>query len=658
VSPSGSGASGAGRPVVPGRSALTPLALSDVTVGPGFWGDRQQLNGDVILDHCRGWMERLGWVENFRVVAGRSTADRRGREFSDADVYKLVEALCWEAGRTGRSDLDDAIVELGTVFAAAQEPDGYLNTCFGGRGVDARYRDLEWGHELYCFGHLLQAGVARLRTGGDESDPLVATTLRAADHMCATFGADGHQGVDGHPVVEMGLVELFRATGRERYLAQAQRFVERRGRPALADIELGRAYFQDDIAVRDARVLRGHAVRALYLASGAVDVAVETGDGELLEAVIAQWDRTIAARTYLTGGMGSRHTGESFGEDWELPPDRAYAETCAGVAAVMVAWRLLLATGEPRFADVAERILCNVVAAAVARDGRSFFYANPLRVRVAAPVPDPARENPRVHIGMRSGWFHTACCPPNVARLLASLSAYVATTDGASRGVQLHQLVPGVVRARLSGGAAVLLRIATDYPWSGQVTVTVEDTPAEPWQLTVRVPPWAHGATSQVRTPGEPTSSHPVGDGDRHVSVTRPWRPGDELLLDLPMSPRWTHPDPRIDAIRGTAAVERGPLVYCAESTTPADDLETLTVDPTSDPIDLAPDPDSPLDGAVTVTVEAAATPPPPPTDWPYTPTAETPEPTGTHPRPLVPYHAWSNRGPSTMRVWLPVRPK
>jgi len=595
-------------PAVPGRGALRPLSLGDVRIGPGFWGSRQQLNGEVIIDHCRSWMERLGWIGNFRVASG---AGRRGREFTDADVYKLVEAMCWESARTGRDDLGAAIASLGTLIAGAQEPDGYLNTRFGHQGLDARYRDLEWGHELYCAGHLLQAGVARLRTGAPPDDPLAATVVRAADHVCVAFGDGGNHGVDGHPVIETGLVELYRATGSERYLEQARRFVERRGRPALADIPFGRAYFQDDVPVRSAPAFRGHAVRALYLAAGVVDVAIETGDRELLEIVADQWQRTVAHRTYLTGGMGSRHEGESFGDDHELPPDRAYAETCAGVASVQLAWRLLLATGESRYADLIERTLHNVVATAVAPDGRAFFYTNPLQVRVPPSVPDPTEPSPRAAAGLRAPWYDVSCCPPNVARLLASLSAYVATTtsDG---GVQLHQFMPGRVQA-----GPVVLEVSTDYPVSGRVVVRVDAGPAGPWRLDVRVPGWSDGLRLTV---GEETWEATRG----YASVERAWRPGDGLVVDLPVRPRWTYPSPQVDAVRGCAAVERGPIVYCAES--PAaestEDLSLLSVDDSAEPTDRA--------GSVYVDSRSGGV-------------------------ELIPYHRWGNRGPATMRVWLPL---
>ncbi|WP_433466228.1 glycoside hydrolase family 127 protein [Spirillospora sp. CA-128828] len=617
-------------PVQPARGVLRPLGIDEVRIAPGFWGDRQELNASAIIGHCHAWMTRSGWIRNFELAAGHGPpGERRGREFSDSEVYKLAEAMSWEAGRTGQAP--PQLGELTRLISAAQEPDGYLNTKFG----HSRYSDLEEGHELYCYGHLIQAAVARLRTHGE--DDLTRVGRRAADHVCRQFD---RAGVCGHPEVEMALVELFRATGDDRYLEQARLFVERRGAPALADIELGRTYFQDDIPVRRARTFRGHVVRALYLACGAVDVAVETGDDELLQAVIAQWEHTVATRTHLTGGMGSRHTGEAFGDDFELPPDRAYAETCASIASVMLAWRLLLATGEPRYADLAERTLYNVVAGCPSLDGHAFFYANPLQQRVPGTPPSSDTPSPRPETSLRAPWFSVSCCPTNLARTLAGLAAYVATAD--DHGVQLHQLTACTVRTVLSGGKRIGLRVETDYPWSGSVTVRVEEAPGGPWRIGVRIPQWAESARVSY-------------DGTRDtvrsgvVSVERSWRPGDEIRLDLPMRARWTRPDPRIDALRGSVAVERGPLVYCAEAVDEDVPLNSLGVDTSTVPAEQGC---PPLGDAVTLTANAHVT-CPDPRQWPYGPDTAPPE-DGPVPLTLVPYHLRGNRGPAPMRVWLP----
>uniref|UniRef100_UPI002617B772 glycoside hydrolase family 127 protein n=1 Tax=Streptomyces luteogriseus TaxID=68233 RepID=UPI002617B772 len=546
-------------PVAPSRGRLRPLGLDEVRITGGFWDRRREVNATATLDHCREWMERVGWIGNFSAaVEGRVHRDRRGREFADSDVYKLLEAMAWAADSGADPALDTQIAALTETIAPAQDADGYLNTAFGRPGQQPRYSDLEWGHELYCYGHLIQAGVAQARARGEGE--LAKIARRAADHVCATFGPGGTEGVCGHPEIETALVELARATGEQRYLDQAALFVARRGHRTLADIEFGRAYFQDDVPVRDATVLRGHAVRALYLAAGAVDVAVEIGDEDLLAAVERQWEATVARRTYLTGGMGSHHRDESFGDDFVLPPDRAYSETCAGVASVMLSWRLLLATGDPRYADLAERTLFNVVATSPSEDGRTFFYANTLHRRRRGTVPPLDAESPRAESSLRAPWFAVSCCPTNVARTLAALPAYLATADDG--GIQLHQYADAEIATSLASGQTVALRVRTDYPSGGSVTVRVGRSPDHPWTLSLRVPSWTRGATAWLVDPDG--VRRPAAPGT--AEVTRVFRPGDEIRLELPVTPRWIGADPRVDAVRGTLAVQRGPLVYCAES--------------------------------------------------------------------------------------------
>jgi DUF1680 family protein len=434
-------------------------------------------------------------------------------------------------------------------------------------------------------------------------------------------------------------VELFRATGERRYLDQARRFLDRRGRRTLPPHAIGHEYYQDDLPVREARVFRGHVVRALYLAAGAVDVAVETGDRELLDAVVAQWDATWARRTYLTGGMGARHLGESYGEDYELPPDRAYTETCGAVAAVMVAWRLLLATGEVRFADAIERLLFNMVAASPSAEGDRFCYVNPL-LRREPGIEVPAGVAPFRKDTLRANWFWVSCCPTNLVRLLASLSAY--TASATADGLYLHQFAAGSVEVTMDGGRHARLRVETDYPWEGTVRVRVEESAGE-WSLRLRVPAWAgHGAVlafDGVR--------RPVAPG--YATVRRAWRPGDEVVLELPMAARFAHPDPRVNALRGTVAVERGPLVYCLEVL--EDGIDELAVDPAAPLRDEAVS--GPGDIAVQVRAVGRRWRQASPAPWPYGPSV-VPENAGAAELPLIPYYAWGNRGPSTMRVWIP----
>ncbi|RIQ19592.1 glycoside hydrolase family 127 protein [Jiangella rhizosphaerae] len=606
---------GGGRPVVPARGAQRPLGFAEVRVTGGFWAGLQATNADATLEHCESWMERLGWLANFdRVASGATGPDRPGWSFSDSEVYKLAEAAAWEYGRTDDPAADAMVRRLTARIAPAQDADGYLNTCYGHGGQAPRYSDLETGHELYNTGHLLQAAVARLRTTG--ADELVDVARRAADHVCAEFGPDGRQGICGHPEIEVGLAEFGRALGVGRYVEQARLFLDRRGRGTLRDVPFGRAYFQDDVPVRQATAFRGHAVRALYLSAAAVDVAVDLADDELLAAIARQWDHTVERRTYLTGGMGSRHQDEGFGEDWELPADRAYCETCAGVASVMVSWRLYLATGEVRYADLIERTLYNVVATSPRADGRAFFYANPLHQRTAGGGTDHDAVSPRAEGGTRAAWFDVSCCPTNVARTLASWQAYVASAG--HRELTLLQYAPARIATTLDDGDVLAVDVTTAYPADGTVTIRVADAPAHAVALRLRVPSWAGGAVLS-----EGGRTRVVGPG--FAVVDRPLVPGEEFRLVLPVAPRLTWPDRRVDAVRGCVAVERGPLVLCAESVDlPSGSLDDLIVDPSVPPVARA-------DGAVVRAV------------------------TGDE-IPLVPYHRWAERGPSAMRVWLPAR--
>ncbi|WP_203580065.1 glycoside hydrolase family 127 protein [Microbacterium hibisci] len=635
-------------PVAPAHGRLRPLGQDAVRITGGFWGDRQAVNAAGTLQHIGSRLESEGWLPNFDLaVAGTLPAGRRGREFSDSEVYKYLEALAWEIGRSDDAALEERFRAVVARVAAAQEPDGYLNTMFGRPGQGARWSDLEWGHELYCLGHLFQAAVARARTRPDADDGLLEIARRAADLVCREFGADGRDGICGHAEIEVGLAELARATGDDRYLEQARLFIERHGRGTLRDIEWGRKYFQDDLPVRDAEVLRGHAVRANYLSAGATDVAVDTGDTELLDALRRQWDRTVARRTYVTGGQGSHHQDEAFGEDWELPADRAYSETCASVGSIMFSWRLLLAGGDPRHADLIERTLYNVVATSPAPDGRAFFYANTLHQRVPGVLADPDTTSPRASSSLRAPWFEVSCCPPNVARTLASLDAYVATAD--AEGVQLHQYAPAIVRTTLDDGRRVAFDVETDYPVSGLIRVISRADAATdaPWTLTLRVPAWAEGARVQVVTAdGAVAEDREATTGS--VEVRRAFRAGDVVELDLPMAPRLNAPDERIDAVRGCLVVERGPEVFALESVdlgaTGVDDVAAVALAPAAVPVER--------DGRVWIEVVPLTA------DgggWPYTAPGGALEAAASVQVPLVPYHEWAERGPSTMRVWIPV---
>ncbi|MDY0891573.1 glycoside hydrolase family 127 protein [Frigoribacterium sp. CFBP9030] len=638
-----------GGPVAPRSSALTPLDSSEIRLTGGYWFDKQQLNAHVVLRHCEDWMERIGWTANFDRAASSETGwEHSGIEFVDSEVYKLLEGMAWELGRSHDADLAARYDRLVSRVASAQDDDGYLHTSFGRPWQPARYSNLEWGHELYSFGHLIQAAVAAARSGLDSA--IVDVARRLADHLWEAFGPEGRVAVCGHPEIEVALVELGRALDEPRHVELARLFVERRGHGLLAPIEYGPEYFQDDVPVRDADVLRGHAVRALYLAAGALDVAVETDDAELADAVRRQWEATVARRTYVTGGMGSHHQDESYGADFELPPDRAYSETCAGIASNMLSWRLLLQDADPRYADLIERTLLNNVMASPRDDGRAFFYTNTLHQRTDGVAPDEAALNARALSSLRAPWFEVSCCPTNVARTLASVeSTFATTTPG---GLQLHQYGDYDVDTALADGTVVAVSVRSGYPYAGDVTVTWREDTGREVELDLRIPSWA-GSARVGRGGGVGEAADVAADGGaadvaadvrvgRTTTVSGRFRAGDVVTVEFPLEARWVTPDPRIDAVRGQVAVQRGPLVLVLESTDlPSGDVNDVVVDTgatlettaTGASVDIARFADETV-------------------DWPYGESGGRVVPLGRVD--LVPYASWANRGPSTMRVWLP----
>lgn len=633
---------GFGGPVQPSHGRLSPLGISDITVTAGYWARMKALNAESIIPHCVEWIERSGWLSNFdKAAQGTLGTEHAGIEFVDSEVYKLLEALAWEIGSASEHPLLATYQSLVERVTAAQEPDGYVHTSFGRQGQPPRFSNLEWGHELYCHGHLLQAAVARLRGGHDDALPAMARRL--ADFLVAEFGPDGRDAVCGHPEIELGLVEFGRATSDARYIALAATFIERRGRGRLKPIEFGQQYFQDDTPVRDATVLRGHAVRALYLSASAIDVGVETSDEELTDSVERQYRATLARRTYITGALGSHHRDEALGDDFELPHDRAYAETCAAIASVMTAWRLLLRRGASEYGDVIERTLFNAVLASPRADGKAFFYSNTLHLRQPGTPTAGDHTSPRAQSTMRAPWFDVSCCPTNVARTIASAQLYFATTTSA--GVQIHQFGTFHVRAMVES-TPVNLTITSDYPYDGRVHVRFDATPDRPIELAVRIPEWADSTATWTVTSVSASARKQRG----YLVVSGAFAQGDAVTLELGLAPRIVRADARVDDVRGQVAVERGPLVMAIESVDLPPGLSTENVE-----LDL----DSalvPTARGVDVTLTVRDDPDEP---WPYgdatCPDATTRSRVGAT---LIPYATWANRGPSTMRVFIPVTPR
>ncbi len=635
------------------HAAVRPVPPAHVRLAPGsFWDQRLravQVNGlPSQLRHC----QTTGRIRNFERAAGQLQGEFEGYYFNDSDVYKWLEAASYALARAPSAELRQAVERVVQAVRAAQDADGYVNTYFSGPRADQRYRNLRDEHELYCMGHLVQAGIAHRRSLG--SDELFDVAVRAADHVCAVFGPQGRPEPDGHPEIEMALVELARETGQRRYLDMALFFVDQRGAdpPRLG----GLGYHQDHRPVRQQTEATGHAVRQAYLAAGMTDAAMETGDAELLAASQSLWDSAYRRRAYVTGGLGSRYEGESFGADYELPNRRAYAETCAAVAGVLWNARLLAATGHARYADWLETTLYNGALAGVSLDGAAYFYANPL---AADPRPAPGDQRglhssgaqQAVGAHARQPWYACACCPPNIARLLLSMTGYAYGTS--SGGVWVHQFLPGEVEACLPDGQALRLQVETDYPWDGTVRLTIQDAPAQPLTLHLRVPAWAAGASYRIEREGN--AGRPVAAAaGAYVRPRRVWRPGTVVHVTLPMPARLIGSHPRVQANTGRAALARGPLIYCLESLDhPGVDVDRLALLPT-ERLRPVPAPDLPggltaLTGTAAVLEQRRAS-----NDL-YAPLdARPPRAAGDAPLTAIPYFAWANRGASAMRVWLP----
>ncbi|MDP9365067.1 MAG: glycoside hydrolase family 127 protein, partial [Chloroflexota bacterium] len=573
------------------RAGLRPVPVSAVRLEDGVWAPRRERNRTVTLPQQYEQCEATGRLDNFRRAAGQKDGPFQGRFFNDSDVYKWLEAVAWTLATDDDPDLRRRVDEVVALVAAAQDADGYLNTFFTFEREPERWTDLGVKHELYCAGHLFQAAVAHRRATGD--DTLMRVALRLAEHIDDTFGPGKRQGTCGHPEVEMALVELARETGAARWLRLATFFLDQRGHHPSTIVggpgpSRGPDYFQDHLPLRDQHEVVGHAVRALYLYAGATDAYAETGDETLRPALGALWRNLQTRKSYVTGGAGARHEGEAFGEDYELPNAAAYAETCAAIAHAMWAWRRFLVDGEATAADAMETALLNGVLSGLSLDGEEYFYVNPLA--------DDGRHR-------RQPWFGTACCPPNIARLLASLPGYLYALAGDE--IRIPFYAANTASLTLPDGRSVELRQRTRYPWDGDVEIEVRGEGE--FALALRVPSWCVGAALALN--GSPLDAQT--EPGTFATVRRTWRPGDVLRLDLPMPPRRLESHPRVVENTGRVALVRGPLVYCLEAVDNPDlDPRDLLL-PADEPISTEFRPDL-LGGVAILAFDAVPAPPGP----------------------------------------------
>jgi DUF1680 family protein len=630
------------------RQRYTPLALADVTIADAFWAPRQRANRERTIPHIYRQCLDTGRIDAFRPDwAPRIEPFRRPSGgashvmFWDSDVAKWIEAASYSLATHPDAALDALLDSVIALIAQAQHPDGYLNTWFTSVDPQSRWKNLRDWHELYCAGHLIEAAVAHFQATGKRT--LLDVLRRYADYIGSVFGAEAGKlrGYCGHPEIELALVKLYRATGEQRYLELSRYFVDERGRqPHYFDQEAcargedpaafwakSYEYNQAHRPVREQQQVVGHAVRAMYLYSAMADLAGAYGDASLLEACQHLWQHLTTTRMYVMGGIGTSKANEGFTGDYDLPNESAYAETCAAIGLVFWAQRMLALDLDRRYTDVLELALYNAVLSGVALDGEAFFYDNPLA------------SNGTHH---RQAWFSCPCCPPNLARLLASLGQHVYAQSATDAVVHLY--VQGTGQFQF-GRQAVTLRQATRYPWDGAVALEVElDRPAQ-FGLRLRLPGWC--AAPRVTVNGaavDLTSAVERG----YVRIERMWQSGDQVALDLPMPVERVYAHPAVAADIGRVALRRGPLVYCLEQADQGVPIQRILLPETAD---LTPEFEANLLGGVVAISGQAIT----VDDSGWEGVLYRSAPPNTQPCVIraIPYYAWDNRDPGPMHVWL-----
>ncbi len=619
---------------------IKPVPFTAVHLNDVFWAPRIEVNRSVTIPYAFGKCEETGRMDNFERAAMRIRGQvpknlaPPGYPFDDTDVYKVLEGAAYALSVKKDPKLEAYVDRQIALIASAQEPDGYLYTTrtinpeaphpWAGKARWEKESDLS--HELYDLGHLYEAAVAHYQATGKKSLLNVAT--KSADLLAATFGPGKRAVAPGHQIVEMGLAKLYRVTGRTQYLELAKFFLDCRGG--------GSDYSQDDKPVIDQSEAVGHAVRASYMYSGMADVAALTGDPKYLTAIDRIWDDVVAKKLYVTGGIGATGAGEAFGKAYELPNMSAYCETCAAIGNDYWNDRLFLLHKDAKYIDVLERTLYNGLLSGVSLEGKDFFYPNPL-------------ESIGQHA--RSPWFGCACCPGNITRFIASVPGYFYAQQGSNLYVNLY--AGGTADVAMDGGRKVQVVQKTEYPWSGDVKLTVN--PAKPgrFAMNVRIPGWARNEAAPsdlfrfadrapmptLKVNGKPV---PMTIVKGYVTVDRAWKKGDVVALNLPMPARRIVSSAKVLADQGRVAVQRGPVVFCAEGADNAGKVRNLML-PDAAKLTALRQPNL-LGGVVTLTGTAQAL-----TAGPGGAVEKAPK-TVT----MIPYYAWCNRGRNEMEVWLP----
>ena len=618
----------------------TPVSWKNVTIDDQFWSPRLRVNREQSLPHIYEFCEQTGRIDALR-LNWKPGMEPVPHIFWDSDVAKWLEAASYSLATHPDPALEARVDELVALLVAAQQPDGYLNSYFTAVEPEKRWTNLRDWHELYCAGHLIEAAVAHFQATGKRT--LLDALCRYADYIASAFGPEEgkKRGYPGHEEIELALVKLYRVTGEERYLRLSEYFINERGRqPHYYDAEARlrgedpAAYYhktyeynQSHLPIREQSQVVGHAVRALYFYSAVTDIAGELHDQSLFDADQRLWQQLCSKRMYIIGGLGPSAHNEGFTTDYDLPNESAYAETCAAIAFVFWNQRLLQLDCNARYADMLERALYNGVLSGVSLDGRKFFYVNPLA------------SSGGHH---RQEWYSVSCCPPNVARLFASLGQYIYAANDNELAVHLY--IQSTARVSIAG-RGVTVRQETNYPQSGNIALSFAmDEPAN-FALRLRIPGWCRDA--QLLVNGE---AFAVADALQagYACVERTWQSGDRIELELAMPVERVYAHPNVSQDVGLVALQRGPLIYCLEAADAAVPLYRIVLPETAE---LTSHFEPELLGGVTVIrgealIENSA-------DWADELYRSRPPSLETGTITAIPYYAWDNRQPGEMRVWL-----
>lgn len=632
------------------------IPLKDIRIESGFWAERQATNRDRTIPAIYHQLEFTGRLDAWRL--DWKPGQPKPHIFWDSDAGKWIEAVGYSLASYPNPEFEsqvDAVVDL---IVKAQQPDGYLNIYFTSVEPGNRWRNLRDWHELYDAGHLIEGAVAYFRATGKRK--LLDVVCRYADHIDTNFGPNKGQkhGYCGHPEIELALVKLYQVTGEARYLNLSKYFIDERGKqPHYFDLEAQERgddpanfwaktyrYCQADVPIREQTVATGHAVRACYLYSGVADIAAETHDDSLLRVCREVWEEMTHHQMYITGGLGQAHSNEGFTFGYDFPNEEAYAETCASISSVFWSQRMFQLDPDSRYIDVMEQTLYNGVLSGVSFEGSHFFYANPL---AAYPNINPFPAASSVLTDgyyRRSEWFDCACCPPNLARLVASIGQYFYSTNQDT--VYSHLYNQNRAYFNL-GGNTVQIEQQTDYPWDGEINFTFQVERPTNFTLALRIPGWSRDFRISVN--GAAQDSAP---NNGYVSLRRTWLTGDEVTLSLPMRVERMVAHSAIRQDAGNVALQRGPVVYCLEEVDNGDRLANLVL-PRDASLDAKFDPA--LFGGVAIIEGDAVR--EEPTNWART-SLYSPESIREVKQTLtrfkaIPYCFWANREPGEMRVWI-----